>query len=216
MPDLLPIGLLGGTFDPIHYGHLRPALELLDALPLEHIRFLPSRQPPHRDAPQATSEQRRHMVALAIADEPRFVLDDRELQRPGPSYAVDTLRLLRQEFPRPLCLIVGADAFAQFHHWRDWRAILDLAHLIVMTRPGSSLDATALGTELGALLRERQRPSLDFSGVGGMFCQQVTALPISATAIRHHRRQGRSPRFLLPDAVLRYLLSQRLYEAPSA
>ncbi len=207
----LPIGLLGGTFDPIHFGHLRPALELLDALPLAHIRFIPSRQPPHRHTPSATPEQRRQMVALAIAHEPRFVLDDRELQRPGPSYAVDTLRNFRREYAQPLCLIVGADAFAHFNSWRDWQDILELAHLVVMTRPGASLDTAHLSTELSDLLTQRRRQLPDFSGVGGIFCQQVTALPISATAIRESLQQGRSPRYLLPDAVLNYLLNQQLY-----
>ena len=134
-----PIGVLGGTFDPIHYGHLRPALELLEALALAEVRFIPCRLPAHRGAPAITPEQRLELVRLATADQPGFVADDRELRRPGRSYMVDTLASLRQDLGEtPLCLILGGDAFAALHTWRRWEDLSKLAHFIVMQRPGAA------------------------------------------------------------------------------
>ena len=133
-----PIGIFGGTFDPIHYGHLRPALELLETLELAEVRFIPCRIPAHRGLPQVTAEQRLALVRLALADQPGFMADDRELRREGPSYMVDTLASLREDVgpETPLCLIIGADAFRELHTWRRWRELTDWAHIVVMQRPG--------------------------------------------------------------------------------
>src|SRR3569833_2776662 len=131
------IGLLGGTFDPIHYGHLRPALDVLDELGLDHVRFIPCGVPPHREPPQANAEHRRTMVRLAIAGETRLRLDERELRRPGPSYLVGALLSLREEFgAAPLALILGLDAFRGPDRWRRRREFVDLGHPFVMQRPG--------------------------------------------------------------------------------
>ena len=132
-----PIGVFGGTFDPIHYGHLRTAFELMQALRLSEIRFLPCGTPPHRDMPQADARLRLAMVKGAIEGQPGFIIDDREIHREGPSYSVDTLIDLRSEYPhRSLCLIVGMDAFLSLPKWYQWRELLQLAHLIVAHRPG--------------------------------------------------------------------------------
>ena len=132
-----PIGIFGGTFDPIHFGHLRPAFELSQALKLAEVRFLPAGNPPHRQATLASAEVRLAMVKAAVAGEKRFVVDDREVRRVGASYSVDTLTELRAEFPdRSLCLMLGMDAFLGLPNWHRWRDILDLAHVVVWRRPG--------------------------------------------------------------------------------
>ncbi|MGA7802488.1 MAG: nicotinate-nucleotide adenylyltransferase [Gammaproteobacteria bacterium] len=206
------IGLLGGTFDPIHFGHLRPALELQQGLALEHVRLLPARVPPHRDAPYASPMQRRRMVELAVRDQPGLCLDDRELQRDGPSYMVDTLRSLREELgERPLCLILGMDAFLGLPGWHRWDTLMGLGHLVVMRRPGweppgggplkALIDACQVQT--AGEMQERAAGSL-------LFCT-VTQLEISATYIREQLAQGRSPRYLLPDPVLEYLRDEHIY-----
>ncbi len=132
-----PIGLFGGTFDPIHYGHLRTSFELWQALRLAQVRFLPTGSPPHRESPLAAPELRLEMVRAAVADEKAFVVDDREMRRTGVSYSVDTLLDLRREFPdRSLCLLLGMDAFLGMPNWHRWREIFDLAHVVVAHRPG--------------------------------------------------------------------------------
>lgn len=132
------IGILGGTFDPIHFGHLRTALDVVEDLNLQQLRFIPCGEPPHRDQPHASPAQRLAMVQLAIASESRFMVDAREIQRGGPSYMVETLESLRQELgeQQSLGLIVGLDAFAALDSWYRWQDLIDLAHLIIMTRPG--------------------------------------------------------------------------------
>ena len=132
-----PIGLFGGTFDPIHFGHLRPAFELCQALKLAEVRFMPAGSPPHRSPTLANAELRLAMVKAAVAGEKSFVVDDREVRRSGASYSVDTLTELRAEFPdRSLCLMLGMDAFLGLPNWHRWREILDLAHVVVWHRPG--------------------------------------------------------------------------------
>ncbi|MDX1604819.1 MAG: nicotinate-nucleotide adenylyltransferase [Candidatus Competibacterales bacterium] len=208
-----PVGIFGGTFDPIHYGHLRIALETLESLSLAELRLLPARQPPLRDTPGARPEQRLAMLRLAIADQPGFVLDPRELDREGPSYMADTLASLRAERPdTPLCLLVGADAFARLHRWERWRALFDLAHIVVLSRPG---DADPLSAPLETEIASRRLDAvteLRGSPAGGIWFQAVTALDISATRIRRLLQAGRSPRYLLPDAVCDYIQRHRLYQ----
>ncbi len=140
------IGIFGGTFDPVHFGHLRPALEVQQALGLDEVRFIPAGQPPHRDMPHATAPQRLSMLQTAIEDQPGFAADEREIQREGPSYMVDTLALLREELGQiPLCLILGYDAFLGLPAWHQWHRLIELAHLVITHRPGwnhADLDET--------------------------------------------------------------------------
>ncbi|MCP5141390.1 MAG: nicotinate-nucleotide adenylyltransferase [Gammaproteobacteria bacterium] len=207
------IGILGGTFDPIHVGHLRTGLDLLETLPLSELRFLPSAQPPHRDAPTASAEQRLAMVELAIADHPGFVSDDRELRRAGPSYMVDTLASLRAEIgpDTPLCLIVGADAYAGLAGWSRWQSLLDDAHLVVMTRP----DSPPAPAEVRAWTTPQRAVNvadLHTRPNGRVWFQAVTALTISASDLRARIAAGRVTRHLLPDSVADYIAANHLYQ----
>jgi len=207
-----PIGVFGGTFDPIHYGHLRTAFELLEAARLYHVRFVPAGRPPHRDAVHADAATRVALVAAAIGDEPRFVLDERELQRAGPSYTVDTLTDLRAEFPgRPLCLVIGMDAFLGLPGWHRWREILALAHLLVAHRPGWRAPEDG---PLGELLQEHgtaEAGALHAARAGKVLVHEVTQLEISSSAIRELARAGREPRYLVPDPVCRLLAGSGCY-----
>jgi nicotinate-nucleotide adenylyltransferase len=210
------IGILGGTFDPVHYGHLRTALEIQQALNLEQIRWIPAARPPHRDAPRISADARARLVEAAIADQPGFVLDTRELQRPGPSYMVDTLDSLRAEFKAaPLCLILGSDAFAHLHTWNEWTRLFELAHLVVMQRGGQAAGWTdALAGELRQFLQERRtdrREELAAHPHGRIYLQDVSALAISATHIRELIAAGKSPRYLLPDGVLKLIEQHHYY-----
>lgn len=208
-----PIGVFGGMFDPIHLGHLRPVLETCDALGLDAVRFVPCGQPPHRGAAHAPAGLRRRMVEAAIAGEPRFVLDARELERPGPHYTVDTLSALRAELGagQPLVMLIGADAFAALDRWHRWRELLDLAHLAVLLRPGAALPDHG---PVAALLRERRADDaalLAARPAGAIWLQPVTPLPISSSQLRDMLARGASVRYLVPDAVWELLRSAPEY-----
>jgi nicotinate-nucleotide adenylyltransferase len=204
------IGIFGGTFDPIHYGHLRSALEMKETFDLTEVRFIPSATPPHRNQPTASAEQRLQMVALAIQDQDHFIGDARELNRHGFSYMVDTLDSLRQDFPtQPLLLFIGTDAFNQLSSWYQWQRLSDFAHVVVMTRP--NIDSQPLDD----FFTERyttDKAELTTTLAGKLYFHAVTQLDISATAIRQLIAQQRDPRFLLPDAVIDYITQQQLYE----
>jgi len=206
------IGIFGGTFDPIHYGHLRPALDVQQALGLQQVRFIPLAVAVHRGQPAGSAEQRLAMVRAAIAGQPGFVADDREIRRGGHSYTLDTLAEIKRERPDDtLCLFVGDDAFNDFLTWHRPLAILDLAHLVVMSRPGSRRSADENLTRLAAE-RRCQHPDTLKSRQAGLICfQPVTPLDISATAIRALAGEGRDTRFLLPDAVLEIIRRDQLY-----
>lgn len=198
-----PIGVLGGMFDPIHVGHLRPALEVAEALDLETVRLVPCGSPPHRAAPVGSAELRASLCAAAIADEPRFVLDRRELERPGPHYTIDTLEAMRQELgpTRPLVLLLGADALAGLDRWRRWRELFSTAHLAVMRRPGHELPSA--GPVADELARRRAVAPAALSGApaGAVWVEQVTRLEVSSTEIRARLARGTSARWLVGDAV---------------
>ncbi len=207
-----PIGVFGGTFDPIHYGHLRSAFELKQAMRFDEVRFLPCGDPPHRGETIASAELRHRMVRVAIEDQSGFVADDRELKRDGPSYTFDTLTSLRAEFPdRSLGLIIGMDAFLDLPSWHRWTEILDFAHIVVAHRPGWR--APDMGV-LGELLNERGTLRVDDlheSDHGRIHIHAVTQLEISSTEIRELVAAGRDPRFLLPDAVREVIASSGCY-----
>lgn len=205
------IGILGGTFDPVHHGHLRPALEVYESLGLSELRFVPCRVPPHRAPPEAPAHHRLAMVERAIAGVPGFRVDARELSRPGPSFTVDTLSELRAEIGPgcPLLLVMGMDAFAGLPGWHRWREIAQLAHVVVAHRPGT---APAMGSPYFELAAATDSVAvLRNAGRGRVFLQPVTQLDISATGIRECLRAGRSPRFLLPGSVRDYIAEHRLY-----
>lgn len=203
------IGIFGGTFDPIHYGHLRPAQEAMRSLALTELRFIPAAQPPHRSPPVASAAQRLAMVELAIRGFPGLRADDRELQRGGLSYTVLTLESLRAELGQtPLCLLIGADQFRSFETWHRWREIPELAHVVVLNRPGAAPAsvpdwARARTCEDFRLLRAASAGRLAFLS--------VSPQDISATRIRAALARGESVQGLLPEAVLDYIRTNQIY-----
>jgi len=209
---LKPIGVFGGRFDPIHYGHLRTAFELLQALNFEEIRFMPCGNPPHRDQAHANAEFRFEMVAAAIEGLHGFVVDDRELSRKGPSYSVDSLNTLRTDFPlRSIALIIGMDAFINLPKWYQWQEILQLSHIVVAHRPGWRLPDMG---PLGELLTTRGTHRVDDlheAKSGHIYIHDVTQLEISSSEIRELISLDRIPRFLMPDSVCEIIKRTRCY-----
>lgn len=200
-PLLSPLALFGGTFDPVHLGHLSVAWEAAELLDAE-VHLLPASVPPHRAPPVATAAQRVAILRAALRGQSRLGLDTRELQRAGPSWTVDTLRGLRAEQPqRPLVLLLGADAFAGLPSWHHWRALFDLAHIGVLSRPGVT---AALPVELAAEVAARHvtgAAALRHALAGRIIELAVTPLEISATRIRELLAAGRDPRYLLPAGL---------------
>lgn len=214
--QLDPMGIFGGTFDPIHYGHLRPAFELMEALRLPEVRFMPAGTPPHREEPLADAELRLKMVAAAIEGQPGFVVDDRELHRQGPSYSVDTLLDLRAEYAhRSLCLIVGMDAFLGLPKWYHWREILQLAHVVVAHRPGWRVPDLGPLSELLVDRGTGRVGDLHESRGGRIYIHAVTQLEIASTDIRALVASGGDPRFLMPDTVRKIILQSGCYARPA-
>lgn len=210
MSDNKMIGIIGGTFDPIHFGHLRPALEIFEQFSLDELRFIPSAHPPHRWQPEASAEHRINMTTLAIDPIEGFTLDDREYRREGASYTVDTLKSIRQEIgnDRPLCMIIGLDAFQSFTQWRDWQKILTLTHLVVSPRPGYKLSAEDQWVQ--AYLT-KDATELKQYAAGKIFVAEVIQFDISATKIREQLLNGFSASYLLPETIRKYIDKHRLY-----
>lgn len=229
------IAILGGTFDPIHFGHLRPALEIVEKLSLSELRFIPSAKPPHRWLPQATAEDRLKMVEIAIKTYPKFVLDDCEYKRLKEknlvSFTIDTVQTIRQEIgeKEPLGMIVGTDAFQSFTQWRDWEKILETVHLIVASRPGYKEQKFSKQKHIDHSLKhedsqhvedsnewiierlETEASKLHESPSGKVYFCDVTQLDISATFIRNQLDEGKSCRYLSPKKVLKYINKKALY-----
>jgi nicotinate-nucleotide adenylyltransferase len=204
------IGIYGGTFDPVHYGHLRTALEMQEIFALDEIRLIPCYQSPLKKTGSTTAQQRLEMLQLAIQNQPGFICDSREIERGGKSYMVDTLASLRSEFPNvSLLLFIGLDAFAHLDAWHQWQKLFDFTHLIVMTRPKSPQPA------LSDFFKQRltlDSAELKTAKMGNLFFQNVTQLDISATEIRTLQANGCNIRFLLPDNVINYIKQHNLYQ----
>ena len=207
-----PIGIFGGTFDPIHYGHLRSAFEMMQVLRLSEVRFFPSGDPPHRGGTYATAQVRLEMVRAATSGQPGFVVDDREMRRDGPSYTIDTLVSLRKEHPEAsLGLIIGMDAFLGLTSWYRWDELLDLAHIIVAHRPGwRAPDMGALGDIIDRH-GTHHIDDLHDNSHGQIHIHAVTQLEISSTEIRDIVAAGRDPRFLMPDVVRDIIADNHCY-----
>jgi len=214
------IGLLGGTFNPIHFGHLRMAQELADSLSLSAVKFIPSANPPHKPPPQVSAEHRAAMVQLAIAGNSQFQFDGRELSRTGASYTVDTLESLRDELGdgTSLILIMGSDAFTKFNTWHRWQEIIQLCHIALVQRPVSS-NKEPLTKDLETFLHNHyteHAEDLHESSAGLVTMQAITPLEISSTAIRQALQLKHSARYLMPENVLDYIAAKQLYCAVSA
>jgi len=211
------MGVLGVTFNPIHYAHLRLAEELAYTLSLQSVRLIPARIPPHREAPRVSSEHRLEMVKAACTGNTRLTVDERECRRSGPSYTVDTLRELREELgaQQPLCLLMGADAFVALMTWSRWQQLFELAHIAIARRPGFALDAGRMPAALAHEVETRmtqEMSHLHMRPAGNITLCTITALDISGTAIRSCIAEGRSVRYLLPDSVLDYIRQHQLYK----
>ena len=212
------VGIFGGTFDPIHYGHLRIAEEIVETVGLQKMYFVPAGMPRLRHSPVASPQHRVEIVRLAIQKNPDFVLDGREIYRDGVSYSIDTVREFKQEFGEEirLCLVLGADAFIKLPEWNNWKELFNLCHFIVSTRPGYTF--TLIKELLSKELREEcsQRwvsntETLKKETSGLIFIASTTMLDISATSIRAHIAVGRNVRHLVPSVTVNYISKNKLY-----
>lgn len=204
------ICLYGGTFDPVHYGHLKPLRELQQKLSVNSVYVLPASNPPHRSPPLANSLQREKMLQLALREFPGFILDRRELERSGPSWTVLTLQSFRQQYPDDsLCLVMGSDAFASLPTWYHWQEILQLAHIIVIERAGEVASskpgwATEYWVDDISALREKKCSSV--------MPVRLKGYNISATDIRQRLHDGQDIDGMLPSAVIDYIRQNELYQ----
>ncbi len=209
------VGILGGTFNPIHFGHLRMAQELAAALAMDEVKFIPSAKPPHKDSVAASAEHRAAMVQAAIADNAQFTLDTLELKRNGASYTIDTLISLRESLDKgtALCLMMGSDVFINLNTWHRWQELLAYAHIVFIQRPQTQVQEK-LPNELRELLRDHyteRQADLKAEKSGFIIMQKVTAQDISATHIRGLLQHKESARYLVPDAVVEYIHQHQLY-----
>jgi nicotinate-nucleotide adenylyltransferase len=210
-------GILGGTFDPVHFGHLRAAEEVADAFDLSTVMFIPAAKPPHKEERELTSFTHRwRMLELALAGNPRFALSDIENRRPGKSYSVETLTQLLSQLRQDACIyfIVGLDAFLALPTWHRYRELFALCHFVVVARPGYSL--AKLDAMLHTAVSERYRYDEGVPGFAHpehrtVYVRQVTLMDISSSKIREYVSRGRSVRYLLPAEVEAYIYEQGLY-----
>lgn len=212
-PSRKTIGLFGGTFDPVHFGHLRAAIEVREKLQPEDFRLLPAGTPAHRSHTFASAQHRLAMLELALPDSADLTVDDREVKRDGFSYMVDTLGEVRKEEPDAnLLLMIGQDAANRLDEWHEWRRLFDLAHLVIMRRPHSRYGYSgALSEELEPRLIKRVK-DLSMQQAGLVLPVEITQLAISSTDIRRRISHGLSTRFLLPDPVIGYIQTHGLYQ----
>ena len=206
------IGVLGGRFNPVHNGHLRVAVECKEAFDLDQLRMFPCAEPPHREIPEVSSQQRLKMLQLALQDVGGVVADGRELDRSGPSYTIDTLRSLKSEFPQAgLYLIIGSDAFQSLNTWHEWGKILELSNIIIAQRPDHQDD---LSSDVGKMLKNSFTNDIDVfkkNVCGKISTLKVSQLEISSSYLRELIKENKSTQFLLPEIVLNFIKENRLY-----
>jgi nicotinate-nucleotide adenylyltransferase len=218
---LTTIGVFGGTFDPVHIGHLRTCVELRGSLDLAEIHMIPCARPPHRSSPVATAEQRLAMLRRAIINEPCLLADDREIRRTGPSYTVDTLRELRVAAgKRAIYFCIGMDSLLSLDSWHRWRELTDFAHLVVVARPGWNLPVQGPVADWLAdkLVGDVEPADIQLTAkepCGQVLIRKMIPLPIESTRLREDLANGRSVRYLIPDGVLDYIQEHRLYQTVS-
>ncbi|HSR63603.1 MAG TPA: nicotinate-nucleotide adenylyltransferase [Gammaproteobacteria bacterium] len=208
-----PIGILGGTFDPVHHGHLRLAIECLERVGLQEVRLVPLYTPPHRQSPRATPEHRLAMLKLAVENIDGLNIDESELHREGVSYTVKTVSSLRQKLgDTPVCLVMGADAFGSLNTWRDWKSLLDYVHIVIAAR---SFGPSFLADELQSFAENHivsDIQALHNNGAGKIYKLAVPLLDISATQIRRILADGLDENCLLPVPVMEYIHTHKLYD----
>ncbi len=210
----MSVAIFGGTFNPVHNGHLRIAIELAELLEVESLRMIPCALPAHRDAPSASPEQRLEMLKRGIGEQSQLVADDIELRRDGPSYTIDTLRAIRAQIgdSTALYLCIGMDVLASLDSWRDWQKLTDYCHIVVSSRPGYQLpESGTLAEWISARLCDDLQ-TLKQSSAGKLHLCTLTMLAISSTAIRHKISVGEKVDYLTPAAVVNCIQQQHLYE----
>jgi len=209
------VGILGGSFDPIHHGHLRSALDVCDSLALDGIHLLPNFISPHKSISHASDHHRLAMLTLAIEDCEKLRIDPQELNSNTSCFTIDTLEKLRLSHPTsPLCFLMGMDSLRSFTHWHRWQDILDLCHLVVSARPGWDLPTDG---DVAQLLTQRQvnEPSaLHQQLAGKIYLHQAYPLAISSSEIRELCRREKSIKFLVPNNVQQYISKHQLYRLP--
>ncbi len=210
------MGIYGGTFDPIHFGHLRSALDVAETLSLSHVLMVPSASPPHRQTPEVSVLHRWEMLSLALGEQDILQVDDREIRREGPSYTYDTLAEVRAEVgDTPLCLIQGGDVFAQLDTWYRWQELLDLAHIVVMRRAGQQVQWSDAVTQHYRSAYQEDGAVLSSQSAGCICEIDVTPVEISATDIRQRLLENKSARYLVPENVYSYIEKNQLYQSVS-
>lgn len=215
MPLLITdaVAFMGGTFDPVHNGHLRTALEIRELLGLDEIRLIPCHLPVHREQPGCSSEDRLAMVELAVAGEPGLRVDAREIRSPGPSYSLMTLQSLRAELGErpPLIMVMGMDAYLGLPDWYRWQELIEQAHILVVQRPGWEYVPCDQMKDWTRQRRVKRSADLLTAPAGRVLIHRMTPLGISATQVRDCVRSGGSPRYLIPDPVWNYIRERGLY-----
>ncbi len=214
------VAIFGGTFNPVHNGHIRSALELKQRLSIDHVYMVPAAMPPLRELPEVAAKERLQMLKLAVANEPELEIDERELAREGISYSVDTLAEYRAELSaqQALVMVIGSDAFLKLHQWHQWQRILELAHIVVIHRPGWSVDTQKLAPELGQILKHHLGTSpeeLSNRRNGVVWFEALTPIDISATLIRNAVAKGESISRFVPESVAEYIRCHGLYRKKS-
>ncbi|MYL24230.1 nicotinate-nucleotide adenylyltransferase [Halomonas alkaliantarctica] len=213
------IGMFGGTFDPVHLGHLRSGVELCEALSLDRLHMIPAPQPPLRDRPNVSAEQRLALLEAGIGDTPGLVADGRELRRDGPSYSLLTLEELRDDYggDARLIMALGQDAFLKLADWHQPARLFELAHIVVMARPGYAPERSEALAELLGGREVNSVAELMATPQGRVLAVTLPSpMRISATGIRQRLAKGESVRYLLPEAVERDIAAQRLYALPDS
>ena len=207
-----PIAIFGGTFNPVHHGHLRAAIEIKESLDLAAVHMIPLFAPPHRDPPSVSADLRLAMLEAATQDEDDLIADDREICRGGISYTVETLAEFREEMgSTPLCMIVGTDAFKHLHTWRDWEELIELAHIVVVHRPGLDMPKDVPANKLLQKVETEEVRDLHDSPAGCFMSISIPMLEISSTQIRSILQNGRNPKYLLPESVLNIIRREKIY-----
>jgi len=210
----MSVALFGGTFNPIHNGHLRIAVELAEQLDVESLRMIPCALPPHREALTVSAEQRLQMLKAAIENQPRLVADEIELQRQGPSYTIDTLRQVRAEITSdtPLYLCLGMDVLASLDSWHQWQQLTDYCHLVISARPDHNMPQQGALAEWVSQRRCDDLQQLKSSSAGKLYFCETSMLAISSTQIRDKVSRGDAIDYLTPAAVVNYIQQNYLYE----